>query len=282
MENTTSIIFQNPEPPSSLDALWIEEKGWEIDPNRLSFAEFWGVTEPYIYYNASTAEGWLDRQLVTPPTHNCGIVNGKITNTIYVYRYNNSLGYSLRHSYGNLATLSSCKSESVPFEEVFNFSINKTAKLSYPMSGSLNMSWQGTVYDEQGNVISPPSYILQDGNIVLSQKVYGSLKVKYTLYRDTYDLSVSPNDNDNDLFGGAVYAVFSSGISWLELDSPPEITPELLEGDISCGWQWEQLYFIWPPYPERDTIPKYAPKVDTTVTTDYCTQLVTSVTKDYT
>ena len=279
MENTTSIIFQNPEPPSGLNALWIEEKGWEMDENKISFVDLYRHTGSQLI-NTSLIGNPYDLASIQSPTHDCGITDGQIHNTIYVYRQNPALGYSLKHSYGELGQLSSGAAEETHFEEVFNFNIEKNATLSYPNIGNLNVTWQGVVYDAVGNVISAPSYVIENNSIVLSEKVYGSLKVSYTLYRDVYTFTVSPGD-DSDLFGGVFYALYNGGISWLEVDSPNEITSALLNGDVDCGYQWGNVTFPDSLPDDSDTPPTEAPKVDTTVTTDYCSQVVTSVVRSY-
>lgn len=275
MEKSLPIQFSNKQETFVGDVLWMEEKGWEGDSNKITYGNFYSFTASRLV-NISSVGNPYDLVAITEPSHDCGVVEGKVFNTIYVYRLDRSVHYSLKSSVGSLGDKSS---EEILQQEVINFNLENSYKVRYPVSGSISHSWQGTIFDESGSATSPPSISLEQGNLLLSKKVYGVLKISYNVIRDVVVFTVDVESIMDDLFAGAIYAIYNDGIAWLLLSKPPSVTTALLDEELICGWQWGPVTYVDLTYPEGhyDSVPQYAPNVDTEIKINYCTGLLESV-----
>lgn len=262
--NTTTVNFADKEDASGLrDLLIITQEDWANNTGKVLMSDFYNFT-----YNALTS------QTITNNV-DCGLnANGSCTSTIYTYPRVSDLSYQLHTSFGSL---SDRKVESYEHQELISFDIDNEADTEFTPSGNVSYSWIGSVYDSAGNVRSVPSVSIDsDGVIVLSSKVYGSLKLTYSVTRHIYKLTVTPRTYGSDLFGAVVYGVYENGISWHELQNPPDLD-DLTEGSVSCGGlSVDDTDTDSDASDTDDDAPNTAPKVNRVITTDYCSQVVIS------
>ncbi len=265
-----SIPFSDGEEVSDLrDLLIIEQKEWENTIGKVLMSDFYSFS--YAFLMAQTL----------PNTVSCGLnADGSLTSIIYVFPRVQNLSYKLHTSFG---TLSSRSTESYEQQELIIFNVAKKGSLSYSPSGSPAVTWLGSVYDSEGNVRSTPSVSIDsEGNILIPEKVFGTMKCVYQTERHMYRLSVTPRESGSDLFGAVVYGVYQDGISWLEMDNPPNVD-ELTNGTVDCGGLPSSSDSDGEDGDDDpDSGPTTASKVSKTITTDYCTQIVQSDTNDYT
>ncbi len=248
------------------DSLILKQEDWEGSVGKVKMSDFYNFA--YNILSSYTVENNTD----------CGLnSDGSCTLTIYAYPSVPDLEYQLHTSYGSLSDRSI---DNFEHQELITFNIAKEAVLSYFPHGSVESSWVGAVYGSTGNVRSqPPITIDESGAITIPEKVYGTLKVTYTTRRHEYTLTAEPRDDSSDLFGAVVYGVYTNGIAWVEIEPPPD-ADELSQGSASCGGLPGSLDVD----DDGDdgtgggsgSSPPSAPKVDRTITYDYCTQEVQS------
>lgn len=283
MESVFSIQFANDTDTDLSDSIWIEAGDWAGDDNKVTYSDFYKFVSSR-FVNMFNTDNPFDLVYLTAPTHDCGLTeDNEVTIPIYVYRLDRSLSYSLYSSYGEFSDKTV---EEETYEEVISFNIENSYTLKYPVLDSFSYEWQDDVYDSDGNKINPPTVTLKDRELTLSKKVYGFLKITHRFVRDAYTLTVPGEDVVDDIFGGAVYALHKYGITYLVLDSPSAISEELLDGDVECGWQWSAVTFDFSGTEQTEEelmagVPKYAPKVDTTINVNYCTGEVDNIEKNY-
>ncbi len=260
IETSMVVNFSEAKEDSGLrDMLILTQEDWIDNIGKVRMSDFYNFTHNVLLSN--TISNDID----------CGLnSDGSCTSIIYAYPRVSDLSYQLHTSYGELYERIV---DSYAHQELISFDISKESDLTFTPVGNVSYSWLGSVYDSFGNVVSPPSLVIDsNGKVSLFSKVYGTLKVEYQVTQHKYSLKVTRRDTGTDLFGAVVYGVYDQGISWLELDNPPNLD-ELLEGTMNCGG-----FSVEDPEDGDDagSPPTKAPKVDRVITTDYCSQLVLS------
>jgi len=262
MDTSITINFADKSPVDVLrDLLIIEQKEWVNTIGKVKMSDFYSFA--YHILDSSAYESAV----------NCGLnADGTCTSLIYVYPKVIDLSYQMHTSYG---TLSDRVIDDFLHQELINFSIAKKASLTYSPFGRVSYSWLGSVYDSAGNIRSAPSVGIDSlGNIILSENVYGTLKVEYTLRRHIYSLNVAPRESGIDMFGAVVYGLYTEGLSWLELNNPPDVD-ELTEGSMTCGGMTYNMSDEYDPN-KPDEAPIDAPEVNRRIVYDYCSQVLIS------
>ncbi len=249
------------------DLLILEQEEWADDTGKVKMSDFYNFT--YNVLKSSTVEN----------TVSCGLnADGSCTLIIYAYPKVPDLGYQLHTSYGSLSGRSN---EGFDHQELITFNIAKKGLLSYFPNGRVSASWLGSVYDSAGNVKAQPVISVDEfGSITIPEKVYGTMKVEYPVLRHKYTLTVVPRESGTDMFGAVVYGLYTNGISWMNIDPPPD-ADALASGSVECGGLRLSIDLL--PDEENDgNIPNAAPKVNRVITTDHCSQVVLSDVITYT
>ena len=243
------------------DMLILSQEDWVNNTGKVRMSDFYNFTYNVLQNGTTTND--VD----------CGLnSDGSCTSIIYAYPKVSDLSYQLHTSYGELSDRAV---DNYKHQELISFDIDKEADLTFTPTSGVSYSWLGSVYDKTGNVIGNPSVSIDSlGAISLPLKVYGTLKIEYSVTRHKYSLTVNPRDDGSDLFGAVVYGVYDQGISWLEVDNPPDVN-ELSNGSISCGGLKVTVEDDDEPDDGRAP-PTSAPKVNRVITTDYCSQEVLS------
>jgi len=263
MDTSITVNFNDPDEVAGLrDLLIIEQKEWVNTIGKIKMSDFYNFS--YSILASKAYENSID----------CGLdSDGSCTSLIYVYPRIVNLAYQMCASYG---FLSSRQIDDFNHKELISFNIAKKAYLTYSPSGNTSYSWLGSVYDSAGNVRSSPNVSIDEfGHIVLSEKVYGTLKVDYPLQRHVYTLTVEPRGSGTDMFGAVVYGLYDGGLSWLEISNPPDID-EVSGGSVVCGgMNYSMSDDEYDPNPE-DESPLDAPEVNRRIVYDYCSQVLIS------
>lgn len=242
------------------DLLVIEQKEWVNTIGKVRMSDFYNFV--YHILDSSAYESEVD----------CGLnSDGTCTSLIYVYPKVSNLSYQMHTSFG---ILSDRIIDDFLHQELITFNIAKTGNLTYSPSGNTSYSWVGHVYDSAGNIRRAPSVNVDSfGNIVLSEKVYGTLKVEYMLRRHIYTLNVTPRESGTDRFGAVVYGLYEGGLSWLSITNPPD-ADELASGSTTCGGMTYNMSDEIIADPDEGPID--TPEVNRKITYDYCSLILQS------
>jgi hypothetical protein len=212
-------------PSASRDLLMIEQRGWR----------------PYTgYVTAANAVLFLGRMLYGEETDNnwsertdCGMTGTDMVTGIYAYPAYPALAYQIAASYGYL---SEGVREEIEQEEVLQFSMTDEVSTKYPSQGIISAEVLGDLYDAGGGIVALPAISIEQDKVTLSRAVYGSIKIKYLVLRDTYILTVTRRDPETtveNFYSSVVYAWYDGGGGdWLTVEAPPGAE----EFDADCGW----------------------------------------------
>lgn len=275
MEETFVTSFSNEQSSESLGALSIVQEEWKQTTGMVSKVVFFSYV-----LNAITRNPYPAIPV------DCGFnTDMELQSTIYVYPKPLNLNYSLKTTYGRL---SSRRISTVRESESVAFSISNSASIKYMPEQTPTYEWVGVIRDAQGGILqTPPTVTFDANNVYLSQKVYGTLLLKYTVVRHSYVSTVVPREEGAEDFCGAVlYAPFDGGISWLEMSVPPSID-DIVSGASLCGGSTQGNVIIGPDGELIEVVqsvgggdnsdqssesrPRYASPVDEVYTYDYCT-----------
>ncbi len=157
----------------------------------------------------------------TLPSANCGGLS-EFSTPVYVYPSAYFLRFTFHISHGDMIL------ESASYdvrEEIVQCSLSETALLDYPVHAMILMQWVGDCYGSDGSVISKPIITIDktvDGRtLTFSDKVYGSLRVKYYVKRYTYKARIEEReDSIENNFQSVVFAIWDGGISFEEIEPP--------------------------------------------------------------
>jgi hypothetical protein len=216
------------------------------------------------------------------PEVNCGGLNGQFNATMYVYPCTGAT-FQFHVSWGRVV---SRRAELLYREDIIQTDLELKHTPDYPVRFMALMSWIGKCYDHDGNVVAAPSadYDSDTGVITVSREVYGSLRVRYTVRRYTYQVQINrrPTAQENK-YQSTAYVVFNGGVKWLEIEAPSGF--EAFDGDCGNGAFYEgnlqNGYYDGGLSQTSVCTPEYS-KLPTAVTADryievaYCSQEVIS------
>ena len=253
MEISFNIQFQD-SVSNERDSLLLEQEEWKENTGY--------VTKAALYKSLYTS--LMGAVNVSSPVE-CGFnSNGEIETVIHAYPSDKNLNYSLKATYGDF---NGRQINIFKEKEIIDFSLTNTASLKYKSDGNLDYHWVGNVYNENSEIVSNLTINIQDSEIKLSEKVYGALSISYNVYRHSYKFIVKPREDEElDIFGAVVYAVYPGGVTWLQLKTPPN-SDAIAKGAI-CG------RYVTPSPDEEDKheVPKFCRTYNKTYTWDYCSK----------
>jgi hypothetical protein len=149
--------------------------------------------------------------------------DGSITATVYVFKTPVDLSYNLVASRGTFE--GEPVTESTEKEESLSFHLETVVSLGYNVKEILSLEWEGDVYDSSGGIIQLDVPSLVGTELVASTSVYGTVRIKYTVFGDTWLLNIPPREEASaDEFQSTVHAFY--GINQVETI---EISPPNLE-----------------------------------------------------
>lgn len=158
--------------------------------------------------------------------------DGSITATVYVFKTPEDLTYNLVASRGTFE--GEPVTESTEKEESLSFHLEASVNLGYIVKEILSLEWEGDVYDSSGGVIQPDIPSLVGTELVVSTPVYGTVRIKYTVFGDTWLLNIPPREEASaDEFQSTVHAFY--GLNQVETI---EIIPPNLESLCTQRVTW--------------------------------------------
>lgn len=138
--------------------------------------------------------------------------------TIYAFPSPASLNFKIGCSNGNLTP---GLVEILDYTELVQVNLSRNPPLKYPAMSISSYAWDGDVYNKKGEMVGPPDILLINNSLNLRQEVYGSLRVTYKVYRNTYTLSVQPREEYQEKnFQSFIYAVWGGGTTYIEVEAP--------------------------------------------------------------
>ena len=262
---TLSVALTNPASDAG-DYILIEQEKWGKDVGRTSVAQ--GV-----YAIGSMIFGG------SMPDANCGGLNGFDTD-VYVYPSSSDLRFQFAVSHGEFQPGTF---ENLIREEIIQCSLQDSVQCKYPVQSMVSMQWLGECFNSEGIVVSRPTVKRSGRTFSFSEKVYGSLKIRYNVRRFTYKVRIEEReDSIENNFECVAYCVWDDGVAYKEITAPSgyEMTSgncgNGLYGTDGLGGGAGGATDIDPGEPDQgDDLPT-APKKDRKVSVDYCEQTLES------
>jgi hypothetical protein len=254
-QSTLAITYAQPLPDQG-DLLMIEQEEWGKNTGVVTTAEMMRYVSAWVYnqlYRAST---------------DCGVVDGQLTCTINIYPRMPQLVYQLHTSWGNL---SGPRGGMTTVEEILNFTLTTEERPRYPVHSISAAHWLAECYDVSGAVVTPPALTIDGDAIVITEPVYGSVQVRYRTERYSHTLSIPRREDAlEEFFSAAVYALYSGGLTWIEIDLPNSF--DEANATERCGLSGSGSV-TWP---EDDPRPIADNPYRRKTVVDYCSQTIIS------
>lgn len=163
-----------------------------------------------------------DIELIYEAYYNqCGAgPDGSITATIYVFKTPQDLTYKLVANWGSF--VGDPVTASMEREESVSFNLEQSVNLGYKVEELISIAWEGDVFDSSGTVIYPAVPSLSGNLLVTDQAVYGTIRIKYTVFGDTWELNIPKReDATSNEFQSTVLAFYGDNqVETLDVDGP--------------------------------------------------------------
>lgn len=151
----------------------------------------------------------------------CGAgADGSLTATINVFTTPDSLDYNLVASYGEFnesaVTGSSIKEESV------NFNLNVAVDVGYKIESVESLAWEGDVFNASGSVIQISVPSVSGTQLIASEPVLGTCRIKYKVFGKVWELNVPKRDDAaGNEYSSTVHAFYGNGqVETLNITGP--------------------------------------------------------------
>jgi hypothetical protein len=238
------------------DLLQIEQEGWGPYVGVVSIADMVREASNQLYGTSYITDPW------------CGVVDGEVVSTIYVYPRTPFLLYQFHTSWGRLSPRYEATLE---LTEILNYRLTREVQPDHPPLAIMDAAWIDDCYDADGTVIVPPLLIIAEGKITSAIEVYGAVSVRYTTIRHTYTLN-QPRRTDalDNQYSAVVYGLYEGGINWLMLALPPGLAAIEDDAAAHCGWAGS----LWMPDESIQAPPVNPGGADRRTVVDYCTQTI--------
>lgn len=216
------------------------------------------------------------------PTLNCGGAEGRFRTRIFVYPSDRYMDFHFKLSNGIVI------SHTIAFdirEEIINCSMELEQRTEYPVLHVLSSGWLGKCYDARGTLTSPPDAEIDGDKITFDKKVYGSLSIRYRVFRHIYVVEIRRRhlaiENKYDCLA---FCVFAGGVEWTDVEAPAgfEETDGACENgdyfkymDDLANWLNGRIGHVNVCRAKYRTIP-VAAYADRAIEVDYCSQEINS------
>ena len=209
------------------------------------------------------------------PLPNCGGLAGFDT-PVYTYPSRPSLAYTFKVSHGlyQFGVV-----EILHREEIIQCGLRESAETHYPVVSMGSMMWLGKCYNEEGNVVLHPAIRREGRTLFFNAPVYGSLRVRYQVYRKIYNVHIEEReDSIENNFECVAYCLWTGGLNYKEIKAPNGYDDT--KGNCGNGLYGDSLgsgVEICSPDWGKGTYP-VATSADKLTKIDYCPQIVKSET----
>lgn len=250
---TLAISLSRPA-PSRLNQLFIEQGDPEPGEGYLS--------------RAGMFLALLDLVENQDPAERTNCLSGGRGTTLYVYRYDLSLPYTLHVTHGELGDRR--VEDDLVFTEKIRVNMQGEVNLKYPNFGVVDTAWLGgKVWDKDGMEISPPAPTTTSSSVIFPDRLYGTLLISYKIKRDAYFLPlVARPEAEENKYSSVAYAVHRGGVDWMEIRIPEQLEKT---GKVCYGGGGTLGGHEGPEDPDG---PPSAPHADAEIGIDYCSQEV--------
>lgn len=143
--------------------------------------------------------------------------DGSVDVTINVIKTPDDLDYNL---VANNGTFRDPITSNIEKTELVKFQLEPSVDLGHNIAEIIEIAWEGETYDAKGNVVYPSIPVADGTYLVTDQSVYGSCRVTYTTFGDTYVLNV-PKREDGEEFSATVLAFYGNDqVETLDVNFP--------------------------------------------------------------
>ncbi len=211
------------------------------------------------------------------PDPNCGGL-AEFDTSVYVYPSRHELAYSFNVSHGSFIPKS--VNPHLLREEVIQCGYNLSAETDYPVIALQSMMWIGECYDAKGVSVTRPTISVNGRTLLFSTKVYGSVRIKYFVYRREYSVNIKEReDSIENNFECVAFCRWNGGITYKDIVAPNGFDDTL--GNCGNGIYPEfgddgSSTKICQPNWGRGTYP-VGVKADKLTEVDFCSQEIMSV-----
>jgi hypothetical protein len=132
-----------------------------------------------------------------------GNQDGSTDVTINVFKTPDNLEYVL---VSNNGTFGDPVTSDIEKTELIQFQLESSKDLGHNITGIISIAWEGDTYDVNGSVVYPTIPVASGTHLVTNQAVYGSCRVTYKTFGDTY-----PKRDDSEELQATVMAFYGDG-----------------------------------------------------------------------
>jgi len=236
MSNSANLVIQFAQEPVSFSAydLVIEQKKWGANVGYMSKVDFIKFLGNMFFGNLRDDPTGVGGGLYGS-SPDCGMSNGGIDTAVWVYPSYQDMPYNIDVTHG---TLGAQKVERVTMSEIVTLNMDNVARPSYPVFELLGAIKQGELYDKNGSLLlNVPPLSVVNGEIRLSQNVYGSIRIFYNTIRHEYPVRIESRNigtTPENFFSSVAYAWFTGGVRHVVLN-PPAGAEEFAGSGAGCG-----------------------------------------------
>lgn len=255
-ESNIAISFSN---DINRDYVIIEQEPWGKDVGRTSDVQ--GITA----IGSMIFGGSL-------PLPDCGGL-AEFNTLVYVYPSRPDLYFTFHVSHGNF--LPGKIESNLLREEVIQCRFKISQETDYPVNGIRFMKWIGKCYNAKGEIVPYPSISIDGRIFTFSEKVYGSLRVRYSVFRYTYKVRITERDDSiENNFECIAFCTGYGDVVYKEIQAPSGFGDSLGNcgnGIYPLGLGTESEIEICTPDWGQGVYP-VAVRADKLTRVDYCSQ----------
>ncbi len=213
---------------SALDTVLLEQDKWDANINYLTKMGVVGYLNQLLYGGSTVSE-------------NCTNADGQGNPyTVFAYPSRQDLQFIIGTSHGSLST---GIFEIKTYTEILRCNLNTELTPRYPVVSILNFDWIGDAYSKDGDVVSLPILTPNGKTVTVSEEVYGSIYITYTVYRFVYSLIISPLQKaiENSMQCW-IYVCWDGGNTALEYKFPDGVDTVNSAGTVGTCQNSKTLY----------------------------------------
>lgn len=231
----------------------MEQEAWSSGDNRVTYLDIVSAIADSLYETE-------DADAIT-----CETGSGAYNSTLYIYPTTLSIEADITNG-----TIGEGIVEEHSVVQDIQFKLTEEQSVKYPILSFESGVWLDKTYDGSGSVVAEPSYVVDGNTIRLSDKVYGTLRTKYTTVRHRYSLLVpAMEDEIENIFQSVAWCRWSGGAQLLELNAPDNAEENAFQ-ENDCKYRSLLKGGKSPESPDPPTVEG----ADETILIDYCSQQV--------
>ncbi len=202
--NSITLIYSGPPGADAADFVLLEQQEWDKNVNRLTKLGVIGYLNNLLYGG-------------TDITENCS--DAARGYHVYAYPSRPDLNYSIGCSQGSLGP---SRIEQLVYSEIINCDLKTELTPRYPVMEIKTFGWIGDPLGLEGHVVERPELTLTPANtLLISDPVYGSVLITYSLIRHARTLAINPLPGAvENALQCWIYALWPGGRRTLEYNFP--------------------------------------------------------------